>query len=63
MIREEAIKELKQIARFSGITRLRVSANFWVALNMAIKALEQEPSMIPSYMDITGEIAIVTRRE
>ena len=24
---------------------------------------KQEPSMIPSYMDITGEIAIVTRRE
>jgi len=43
MTREEAIKELKQITRFSGITRLRVSANFWVALNMAIKALEQEP--------------------
>lgn len=39
MTREEAIKELKQ---FSGTTRLRLSANFWVALNMAIKALEQE---------------------
>lgn len=24
---------------------------------------KQEPSMIPSYTDITGEIAIVTRRE
>lgn len=24
---------------------------------------KQEPSMIPSYIDITGEIAIVTRRE
>lgn len=40
MTREEAIRELKQ---FSGTTRLRLSANFWVALNMAIKALEQEP--------------------
>ena len=40
MIREEAIKELKQ---FSGTTRLRLSANFWVALNTAIKSLEQEP--------------------
>lgn len=40
MTREEAIRELKQ---FSGTTRLRLSANFWEALDMAIKALEQEP--------------------
>lgn len=36
---DEAIRELKQ---FSGTTRLRLSANFWKALNMAIKALDQE---------------------
>ena len=40
MTSEEAIMELK---RFSGTTQLRLSANFWEALNMAIKALEQEP--------------------
>lgn len=40
MTREEAIRELKQ---FSGTTRLRLSANFWEALNRAIKLLEQEP--------------------
>lgn len=40
MTREEAIMELKQ---FSGTTRLRLSANFWEALNRAIKLLEQEP--------------------
>ena len=40
MTREEIISELKQ---FSGTTRLRLSANFWEALNVAIKALEQEP--------------------
>jgi len=40
MTREEAIRELKQ---FSGTTRLRLSANFWEALNRAIKSLEQEP--------------------
>ena len=40
MTREEAIMELKQ---FSGTTQLKLSANFWEALNMAIKALEQEP--------------------
>lgn len=39
MTREEAIMELK---RFSGTTTLRLSANFWEALNTAIKALEQE---------------------
>lgn len=39
MTREEAIRELKQ---FSGTTRLRLSANFWEALNTVIKALEQE---------------------
>lgn len=38
MTREEAIMELK---RFSGTTTLRLSANFWEALNTAIKALEQ----------------------
>ena len=38
MAREEAIMELK---RFSGTTQLRLSANFWEALNMAIKALER----------------------
>lgn len=42
MTREDAIRELKQ---FSGTTRLRLSANFWVALNRAIKALEQEPKI------------------
>lgn len=41
MTREKAIKELKW---FSGTTRLRLSANFWEALNTAIKALEQQPS-------------------
>lgn len=40
MTKEEAIRELKQ---FSGTTRLRLSANFWEALNRAIKLLEQEP--------------------
>ena len=40
MAREEAIMELK---RFSGTTQLRLSANFWEALNTAIKALDQEP--------------------
>lgn len=39
MTREEAIKELKI---FSGTTRIRLSANFWEALNTVIKALEQE---------------------
>ena len=38
MTREEAIRELKQ---FSGTTTLRLSANFWEALNTAIKALEK----------------------
>ena len=41
MTREEAIMELNQ---FSGTTQLKLSANFWTALNMAIKALEQKPS-------------------
>ena len=40
MTKEEAINELKI---FSGTTRIRLSANFWTAHNMAIKALEQEP--------------------
>jgi hypothetical protein len=40
MRREEAIRELKI---FSGTTRIRLSANFWEALNTAISALEQEP--------------------
>ena len=39
MTREEAIRELKI---FSGTTRIRLSANFWEALNTVIKALEQE---------------------
>lgn len=39
MTREEAIKELKI---FSGTTRIRLSANFWEALNTVIKAPEQE---------------------
>jgi hypothetical protein len=39
MTRENAIRELKI---FSGTTRIRLSANFWEALNTAIKALEQE---------------------
>ena len=39
MTKEEAINELKI---FSGTTRIRLSANFWTAHNMAIKALEQE---------------------
>lgn len=53
MTREEAIKELKQ---FSGTTQLRLSANFWEALNMAIKALEQEPkSKIVKMRDATPE--------
>ena len=38
--KKEAIMELKS---FSGTTQLRLSANFWEALNRAIKALEQEP--------------------
>lgn len=42
MTREEAIKELKI---FSGTTRIRLSANFWEALNTVIKALEQETFM------------------
>ena len=37
--KKEAIMELKS---FSGTTQLRLSANFWEALNRAIKALEQE---------------------
>ena len=44
MKREDAIAELK---RFSGTTRIRLSANFWEALNMSIKALEQEPKIVP----------------
>ena len=40
MTREDAINELKI---FSGTTRIRLSANFYEALNTAIKALEQEP--------------------
>ena len=39
MTRAEAIGELKQ---FSGTTTLKLSANFWNALNIAINALEQE---------------------
>ena len=39
MTREEAIRELKI---FNGTTRIRLPANFWEALNTAIKALEQE---------------------
>lgn len=39
MTRENAIKELKC---FSGTTNLKFTANFWEALNTAIKALEQE---------------------
>ena len=41
MNKEEAIMELN---RFSGTTQLKLSANFWTALNMAIKSLEQQPS-------------------
>lgn len=39
MKRENAIRELKI---FSGTTRIRLSANFWEALNTAINALEQD---------------------
>ena len=39
MTREEAIMELN---RFSGTTQLKLSANFWTALEMAIKALEKK---------------------
>lgn len=39
MTRENAIRELKI---FSGTTTLRLYANFWEALNTAIKALEQK---------------------
>ena len=44
MTRENAIRELKI---FIGTTRIRLSANFWVALKTAIKALEKEPRWIP----------------
>ena len=40
MTKEEAIMELN---RFSGTTQLKLSANFWTALDIAIKALEKEP--------------------
>lgn len=40
MTNKEAIRELKI---FNGTTRIRLSTNFWEALNTAIKALEVEP--------------------
>ena len=43
MTREEAIMELNQ---FSGTTQLKLSANFWTALNMAIKAIEQQDKIL-----------------
>ena len=49
MTSEEAIMELK---RFSGTTQLRLSANFWEALNMAIKALEKDTPKAPKQSDI-----------
>ena len=48
MTRENAIRELKI---FSG-TITGLSANFWEALNMAIKALEKDTPKAPKQSDI-----------